>query len=435
MSTSHRFSRRAFAKATGIGLGFLPMLAADRASWGQAGASPKRLITIAWPNGVSAGHFWPDAKKGPYDYTFTSAVSPTDFSLKGLDMIEPMEPHRQNMILLLKQTLGSVGGGGHETLPLLLDVGGGNTLDWQVANKIGAGSKFKTLNLAVQKRDNRGHIFHGGQRVTMEGDPFKLFDSLFSSGGLDPKLFEKQRAARKSVLDFVGKQLESFGKTLGTTDRQRVEFHLTNVREVEKRLDTPSTSPAGRPASLPATKFDVRDTRNFHLVTRAFNDLIVLALASDLTRVVTLLMSDGDAGGLVLTWLPGPQFQPSSQSGGLGNNNSHHSISHTARQADYYQVQRWFIQQQADLISRLKETVDPTGASLFKSTLVFSINNMTTGGGHGTDNLPCFVATGLPNVKTGRYLREGAPLKGLLGSIAAASGAPLGGSVHPTFGA
>lgn len=425
-----RFSRRAFCGATGIGLGLLPLLSTDRISQAATASAPKRLIMICWPNGVRADQWWPDAAPGPdYSFAANTGVTSTSYSFANLKMIAPLEPHRADIVLFQGLTIGNIDGGGHESLPVLFDVGGGNSLDWQVAQKIGADNPFKTLNLAVQKRDSRGHIFHNGQGVTLEQDPFKLFDTLFASGGLDPAQFAKQGAAKKSVLDYVGKQLEGFGTQLGTDDRQRVQFHLDSVRAVEKRLTSQSTiTPGGRPMSLPTTPFDVKNTTNFQNVARAHMDLMVLALASDLTRVITLLMADGDASNLLMSWL-GAEFAPASTSGGLGNDNSHHSNSHSENDK-HMAMQHWFVDQYAYLLTQLKATPDINANKLFDGSIVYVVNNMNTGGGHGTNNLPVFIAGGAGVLSTGRYLRMNTSLKSVHSAVAGALGAPLAGTTE-----
>lgn len=425
---NHRFSRRAFAKATGLSLGFLPLLSTDRKGWAQSAAAPKRLVTMSWPNGVRASHWWPDSTGTNYTYDASKGVTPTNFSFKGLRMSEPLEPHRSD--LLFFQGIGVNASSGHESLPKLFNLGNGNTLDQHVAATLGAKTKFRSLSLGAQKRDRRGFVFRNGQGVTLENDPYKVFASLFSSGGIDPKLFEQQRASRKSVLDYVGKQLEGFGKTLGTDDRELVGFHLQNFREVEKRLTATDAQPTGeRPASLPPNQFNVLDTRNFHRVMRAQMDLMALAFASDLTRVASMACSDGDAFHLLMPWL-GPEFEPAATSGGLGNNNNHHANSHKTTER-HSTMQRWFAQQFADFIQTLKNTPSAGGGRVFDSTIVFVVNIMATGGGHRVTDLPTFIAAGGNMFKTGRYLKRKTDIRELHVSVANALGAPLGGAEYP----
>lgn len=435
MKTSHhRLSRRAFVRSTGAGLGLLPLLSTDRRG-ARAQTGIKRLVLISWPNGVKAGEWWPDAARGSIDYRGDAAlgVTETSFSFTGRRMIEPLEPHRPDILMFhgLRILGGSIPGAGHESLPHLFDVGGGFSLDQHVADQIATRVKtpFRVLNLGAQKRDNRRLVYRAGQSVTLEQDPYRLFDAMFASGALDPAVLERQRAARKSILDYLGRQVEGFGARLGTEDRARVEFHRESLREIERRLAVKPTGTAGAataaPASLPSTRFDPRNTNNFHLVTRAMMDLAVMSLASDLTRVVTLALSDGDAFHLLMPFL-GADFAPAPTTGGLGNDNNHHANAH-AENDKHSRMQLWFVQQFAYFLSKLKEARDPGGARLLDGTAVMVINNMATGGGHGVGQMPIFVAgSGGGTFKTGRYLKY-SPVQhtGLLAGLANAMDAPL----------
>src|SRR5262245_9986559 len=57
--TRRLLSRRAFLRGVGASAALLPMLVGDRAF--AAGTGPKRLITIAWANGVAQPYFYPAA--------------------------------------------------------------------------------------------------------------------------------------------------------------------------------------------------------------------------------------------------------------------------------------------------------------------------------------------------------------------------------------
>jgi hypothetical protein len=419
-----RFSRRSLLAGAGVSLAFLPLLAADREAHG-AMTVPKRLVLIAWPNGVRSADWWPDARPGSIDYAEAEnhGVTSTNFSFAGLRMIEPLEVHRQDVVLFHGVSLATGVEGGHESQPHMFKVSGNSTLDQHVGRN--QDTPFKTLNLAVQKHDDRGHIYNNGQNVTLEEDPYALFERLFQGGALDTETFERKRAGKKSVLDYVGRQLEGFGKIVGSEDRLRVEHHLTSIRELEKRLDATSLG-GGRPDSLPETRFDVASVGDFDKATRAQLDLLVLALASDATRVATLLLADGDGSNLATPWL-GPQFALDTGEQYLGIQNSHHTHSH--REDDMHaEMQRWFVAEFAHFIARLKETTDATGGRLFDSSVVLAMNNMNTGGGHGTNNLPVFYAGSAGgSLVTGRYLKLRENQNGILAALAGAVGVPVPG--------
>jgi len=57
--TRARLSRRAFLRSVGASAALLPLLETERALGAMPGAYPKRLITIAWSNGVAQPDFYP----------------------------------------------------------------------------------------------------------------------------------------------------------------------------------------------------------------------------------------------------------------------------------------------------------------------------------------------------------------------------------------
>ncbi len=422
--TVSRFSRRALLGTAGLSLSLLPLLASDHEARGAV-QTPKRLVLIAWPNGVRSADWWPDAKVGSIDYEEASnhGVTASNFSFNGLRIIEPLEPYRQDIVLFQGVSLANHVEGGHESQPQMFKVTGNSTLDQHVAKD--QATPFKTLNLGVQKHDDRGHIFNNGQGVTLEQDPYALFERLFQGGALDQAAFERKRATKKSVLDYVGRQLEGFGQILGAQDRQRVEYHLTSIRELEKRLDT-SKSNTGRPESLPEARFDVKDVSSFNKTVRAQFDLMVLALASDATRVATLLLADGDGSSLATPWL-GPDYALNTGEVYLGIQNSHHTHAHREDKM-HAEMQRWFVSEFAEFFRKLKETDDAGGGKLFDSSVTLVMNNMNTGGGHGTNNLPIFYAGNAGGyLTTGRYLKLHESQNGILSALASAVGTPVSG--------
>ena len=58
--TKARFSRRAFLHQVGASAALVPLLEAERAL-AAPGDGPKRIVTIAWGNGVAQPMFYPPA--------------------------------------------------------------------------------------------------------------------------------------------------------------------------------------------------------------------------------------------------------------------------------------------------------------------------------------------------------------------------------------
>ena len=115
------------------------------------------------------------------------------------------------------------------------------------------------------------------QPVPPETSPQKAFDRLFGPSSKD------RTDRRKSVLDAVDHDLAALQKQLGKDDAQKVGAHLDAVRAIEKRLAIPAACDASS-LLLPAEP-------SFTLDGQAQMDILVRALACDLTRVATLQWS------------------------------------------------------------------------------------------------------------------------------------------------
>jgi hypothetical protein len=140
-------------------------------------------------------------------------------------------------------------------------------------------------------------------------------------------------------------------------------------------------------------------------------DLLTLALACDLTRVASLQWRSSVTA---FTW--------------VNVSGDHHGISHqqgsAGADASLSRINKWFVDQAAYFLGRLKAFGDAGGGSLLDSTLFFWPNELATGK-HRRTHAPYVIATGnfkLPGGKTletGRFLKYpgGTPHTSLLTSI------------------
>ena len=125
-------------------------------------------------------------------------------------------------------------------------------------------------------------------------------------------------------------------------------------------------------------------------------DLLVNALANDMTRVATLqyMRSVGQAQ---MRW--------------LGVEEGHHSLSHepdsnTAAYAKLQKINTWFAGELAYLAKRLAETPEPTGeGSMLDHTLIVWTNELGKGNSHTLDNIPCVIVGGGAGFKMGRSVK------------------------------
>src|SRR5260370_668289 len=99
-------------------------------------------------------------------------------------------------------------------------------------------------------------------------DPDPVFHRIFSAPLMLAAAMlkaEQTRQRRKSVLDYVQKDIARFSKKLGTVDRQRVDGHLTSIRDIESRLTPVVTSNECQFPVLGA-KYDVTSSDNYEKV-------------------------------------------------------------------------------------------------------------------------------------------------------------------------
>ncbi|MGB1277174.1 MAG: DUF1552 domain-containing protein, partial [Nannocystaceae bacterium] len=235
---------------------------------------------------------------------------------------------------------------------------------------------------------------------------------LFGDPTLDPQALAAVVARRKSVLDDVQADYTALTKQVGAADRQRVEAHLEALRDVERRL-TIQANCEPMAASFP-TSYERDDLPQW---TRDMIDLLVLALACDLTRVATLVYRRPGGGESMFPWLEL----------GAAQDVDHHAMTHDA--AEYIpQLQTifaWFNEQTAYLLQRLGETPDLDGV-LLDQVVLLQGSECSDGQLHAKKDLPLLLAGRAGGqLETGRVVDAGGvPHNNLLVSLMNLMGLP-----------
>lgn len=300
-----RLSRRAVLRGMLGGAAVavaLPPLEAMMNGHGTAFADgsvfPSRFGLWIWGNGVTPSRFIPAQAGVGGAWQLSPQLEalapvkaklalPTGFEVRARNTI----PHLSGFGALLTG-LAQIGEEGNNTYA-------GPTIDQQIAAAIGGETAYRSLEAGAWY-DNA--ISHNGPNSPNppEVHPHALFNRLFGETfrapgegdvRIDPRL-----ALRRSVLDAVGDRVASLQTQLGTTDRIRLDQHLSGIRDLELRLarleaGPPDLAACSRPAE-PALALDERypDAMANH---RAIADLMVMALACDQTRVMTLSFMHG----------------------------------------------------------------------------------------------------------------------------------------------
>lgn len=229
-----------------------------------------------------------------------------------------------------------------------------------------------------------------GQGIEATVSPRQAFDSIFQ-GFMPPDPGDQAEAdrmlrARKSVLDRVRESYGRLAPQLSTFDRQRMEQHLTEIRQLEERVnaippiqegicrspDDPGMDPAigGNQSSTGGSDFDTSaGYSDEDLRADVFGELIHMAMACDVSRVASLqyTMAQSHMNMFPLTGVPYDL----------------HEIGHsTGSTEEVSKGIRWHIDRWAGMVERFADSPEGPGSMLDNSVIVY-----LSEGGHGYDPL------------------------------------------------
>jgi hypothetical protein len=387
-----------------IALPFLDAMVPAFSLRGRAAAKPpSRFQTFYVPNGM-AMQYWSPKGEGR-----TFELSP---------ILEPLAPFRDQMLVLsgIKANwnyihAGASGSfltgttrGGRTEIEIIADV----SIDQLLARHFASETQLASLELSMDVPANAGACtgnlscvythtlsWRGPtQPLPMEWNPRAVFERLFGdSGSTDRSARELRLQQHKSILDSVTEKLASLKMDLGASDQTKIDEYTEAVRDVERRihkaeqqvdLELPQLEqPQGAPAAF-----------EDHLALML--DLQLLALRSDLTRVVTFMLGKEQSAR------PYPQ---------IGVPEAHHPLSHhndvPELIAQMSKINRYHTQLFSRYLAKLRATPDGDGSLLDHMTILYGsgISNSTR---HSGDNLPLLViGGGSGTLKGGQHLAYG----------------------------
>jgi hypothetical protein len=389
------------------------------------GQRPVRLILLMQANGTTQvpGKFWPDA----------SGTSP---------ILAPILQHARlrERTVVIKGLSNADGGAGNQhdmgfaglytgcpTIGTFDDPwGAAPSIDQILRSDVEGLVPFPTLNCGVLGldtallKDHRRSFSYVGPRMQIptEDDALRLWSTLFGASG-DPAEVERQLASRKSVLDYAASDLTRMSTNLGKEERDKLDVHATAIREYEQRLTMLASrpDPAGRCAPPARPRYGVSAEReaSVPVLLPMMIDLVALAVACDLTRIVTFPV--GSAG---LTW----RFDWI----GIGKD-SHGEIAHkddgkTPAITDaIVKIGAWHAEHVARLALALDAMPSVDGRTVLDDTLIVWGNELATGQ-HGLDHIPVVMIgraggrltkAGVVDVGSQPYQRLGCTIMNLMG--------------------
>ena len=406
-----RLSRRAVLRGTGsvaIALPWLEIMRPERAA--QAASGPaRRFVTVYTPGGTVLDNWRPTGTENDF------ALSP---------ILQPLAPVRERVLvadgLAMKSKYGEQNQAGliawlTASAQNQTDGRGfamGPSLDQVLAPRLSAGQRLESLQLAVRWGTGKSHglphpinIANYADTPTFDPvvpqlDPVKIWDSLFGTLGSE----SPERAWDKSILDAVSARYSKLMQRLGAADRQRLEAHLQQIREVEQRLavlpvctppeliDTSDYDPLeGLNSGDAGEVLDLETDAAIPKVGKLMMDMLVMALACDLTSVASLQWSDTEAKH-TFPWLGLPEHLHFYM-----NDGGYHPVELT-------KIFTWYCEQHAYLLGQMAATPGLEG-SLLDESIVFFGSHIQGPADHSSTDMPFLLAGNGGGLRTNRWVR------------------------------
>jgi hypothetical protein len=368
---------------------------------------PKRMGFVYVPNGVILQDWTPQAEGSNF-------VLPR--------VLEPLAPHKSELLVLSGLTCDKArangdGPGDHARASGAFLTGAqarktsganfraGVSADQVAALRLGDRTRLPSIEIAVERFRGAGNCDSGyscvyqhtlawrnaTSPVPSESDPSLIFDRLFSARNSDTAR-QRRESQRASVLDAVREDTRALQNQLGGTDQQRLDQYLTNVRDLEQRIQrADALPPVQLPAGAQATRRLPADlSEHFRLTC----DLVALAFQTDVTRIATCMFAR-EGSSL--------QYRMAGVTG------SHHELTHhqndAAKIASVRTINIYHIRQFAYLIDRLKAIREGEGTLLDNCMIAYG-SAIGDGNRHTHHDLPILVAGKAGGtLRTGRHVR------------------------------
>jgi hypothetical protein len=394
--------RRTVLKGVGATLA-LPFLEAMLpASTLRAAEKPvRRFQAFYTPNGMAMDYWTPKIEGKNFEMT---------------PVLEPLAPYRDQILVFsgLRASwnyihagasgsfLTGTSRGGRTEIEIIADV----SIDQLMARHFAKETQLGSLELSMDQPANAGactgvlscaytHTISWRsekQPLPMEWNPRSVFERLFGdTGTTDPKQREARLQQHKSILDSVNEKIARLKKELGPGDQSRVNEYTEAIRDVETRIQRAEEQ---RDVELPTIDQPQGAPPVFEDHLDLMLDLQILAFRSDLTRVISFMISKEQSAR------PYPQ---------VGVPEAHHPLSHHNNipelVAKMSKINRYHTTLFSQYLKKLKETPDGDG-SLLDHMMILYGSGISNSNAHAADNLPqLLVGGGSGQLKGGRHLK------------------------------
>jgi len=389
--TGKHLDRRSFLRGMGASLA-LPymdaMVPAGRMRGAVARANEERtpLIAIEEVHGLAGCNEW-----GATQHLFAPEIIGKDFEMVPNSALSSLEPYQDYLTIVSNTdvrmaeafTAPEIGGDHFRSSAVFLtqshpkqtqgsDLFVGTSLDQIHARRFGQDTPLPSMQFTIPNIDQSGGCTYNyscaytdslswaspSEPLPMIRDPRVAFDMLFGAGGT-PEERAERRQMRSSILDWITGEVTTMNRQLGAEDRVRMEQYLDNVREIERRIAmVESHNTSGEERAIPEAPAGVPDSYREHM--ELMFDLQVLALQTDMTRVITFKTGRDSENRVFPDSGSDRPFHPASHHGGREE-----------AVLEFNKICQYRVSMLPYLVEKLKNTMDGDMNLLDKSLVMF----------------------------------------------------------------
>lgn len=255
------------------------------------------------------------------------------------------------------------------------------SLDQLAVDYIGRETRFPSLVLTANGQQSLSWT-RAGVPIPGATRPSQVFGKLFFNGTKD-EIDEQVLKLRmgQSIMDTVGSEAKSLSRKLSYDDRAKFDEYLTSVREVEQQMVRQQEwerRPKPRVTAKPPK--DNNDQGDVIGRAKLMFDLTSLALETDSTRVVTIMME----GFFIVPPIDGVE-------------EGYHTLSHHGQNKKKLDqlalIEDEHVKVLGELLRKLHTTKEG-GDTLLNRTMVLYGSNLGNASSHDNRNLPFLLAGG-----------------------------------------
>jgi hypothetical protein len=367
-----------------IGIALPPL----EALWNSTGTAyadgtlfPRRFGIFFWGNGVIPAK-WVPTTEGP-DWTPSEQLMPLASIKQYVTVVSGLSVLATNSVPHGSGPAGLLSGdnlAGNDRMSTVT----GPTIDQLIATEFEGQTRFRSLEIGVQRSDFSYSWAGPNENNPPETSPINLFNRLFVDGFRAPgdtSMPDPRIGLRRSVLDAVTSQAARLRTRLGSADRVRLESHLDAIRTLEGQLDRLQQTPVNLAACMlpPAPMNDYPDIEGraqMAAISHAMSDLLAMALACDQTRVFFNMYSQPVNNVLFGTAPAG-----------------HHQLTHDepGDQPQVNAIVQLIMQDFAYFLEALRRVTEGT-ETLLDHCAVLATTDTSLGKTHSLDNYPILIA-------------------------------------------